>query len=202
MEDDDLVAISALNAYLYCDRRCALRHTEGLYVHNVHTATGTIEHEHADAPGQEYSGSVKVLRALPLLSRRVGLTGKSDVVELPRQGPPLPVEYKHGPRRRWDNDEVQLCAQALCLEEMLRTEVPVGALFHVKERRRSEVRFTEELRHKTETVTSEVRALLRSEQIPLAVLKPQCQGCSLHELCLPELRGTALPRANELFRVR
>jgi CRISPR-associated exonuclease Cas4 len=101
----------------------------------------------------------------------------------------LPVDYKLGKRRKWDNDDVQLCAQALCLEEMLGVNVPKGAIYHVKSRRRRDVVFTDELRRATIQAIDNVRALMLSDDVPPAVLKPQCKGCSLHAVCLPELTG-------------
>lgn len=100
---------------------------------------------------------------------------------------PFPVEYKRGKRRKWDNDDVQLCAQAICLEEMLGVEVPRGAIFHIRSKRRREVVFTDKLRKKTEMAAARLHELIASGVTPPAVLKPQCEGCSLREVCLPEL---------------
>jgi CRISPR-associated exonuclease Cas4 len=102
---------------------------------------------------------------------------------------PYPIEYKRGRRRRWDNDDVQLCAQALCLEEMLSVAVPAGAIFHVKSKRRREIMFTRELRAKTEHAARRLHELVASGITPPPVLKPRCRGCSLHDLCMPELLG-------------
>jgi CRISPR-associated exonuclease Cas4 len=100
---------------------------------------------------------------------------------------PFPVEYKRGKRRRWDNNDVQLCAQALCLEEMLGVAVPAGALYHVRSKRRQEIAFTPELRAKTEAAARRLHELVRSGITPPPVLKPRCRGCSLFELCMPGL---------------
>ncbi len=115
-----------------------------------------------------------------------------------------PVEYKRGKRRKWDNDDVQLCAQALCLEEMLGVPVPAGAIFHIKSKRRREVLFTDKLRKKTEAAAARLHELIASGITPLAVLKPQCDGCSLREVCLPELadQSARVERyCRELFQV-
>jgi CRISPR-associated exonuclease Cas4 len=196
-EGDDLVPLSALNALLYCDRRAALRHIEALYVHNEHTLRGDQLHSRADRPGFERRRGVRTERGLWLVCRRLGLYGKADLIEFrrpaggkPRGKPvaevPLPVEYKRGRSRRWDNDEVQLCAQAMCLEEMLGVAVPEGAIYHAQSRERRAVAFDPDLRARTETAVARLHELLATDAIPPAVLKPQCRGCSLRGYCLPE----------------
>ena len=122
---------------------------------------------------------------------RYGIAGKADIVEL-RDDVPVPVEYKKGKRRRFDNDDVQLCAQALCLEEMFACAVPLGYVYHAGSRRRREVLFDWRLRAETVRVIEAVRALLASGRTPAAELKPRCDGCSLRGVCLPELTGGAL----------
>lgn len=185
-ENLEPVSISALNQFVFCPRRCALMHVEGIWQDNQHTVIGSLLHEHADDLGYETGEGVTVLRALPLYSARVGLSGKADIVEV-CDGVPAPVEYKKGKRRRFDNDDVQLCAQALCLEEMFACEVPVGFIFHAASRRRREVIFDWQLRAETERTIQAVRTLLASTEIPAAELKPRCEGCSLRGVCLPEL---------------
>ena len=183
---EEVIAISALNQFVFCPRRCALMHVEGIWADNAHTLRGTQIHEHADAPGYETERGVTLLRAVPLYSRRYGLSGRADIVE--KRGRELiPVEYKKGPRRKFDNDDVQLCAQALCLEEMFQTTVRRGFIFHAASKRRREVLLNEELRQQTQTVIAAVRELLANETIPPAELKPRCDGCSLRGICLPEL---------------
>ncbi len=213
-EGDDLVPLSALNALLYCDRRAALRHLDGLYVHNVHTRLGDSLHKRADKPGFEKRKGIRTERALWIASRRLRLFGRADLVEFRRapgkrrRGDPVvetasPVEYKRGKKRRWDNDDVQLCAQALCLEEMLGTAVPSGAIYHEQSKSRRDVEFTPELRAQTEDAVARLHALLESGRIPPAVLKPRCRGCSLRGHCLPEAFGNPVAIANylgELFR--
>ena len=205
--DDDPLQLRFLNDYLYCPRRCALHRVEGLWSDNAFTLSGEIAHETADDPGYRQTvdalGTVlRIERALPLFSRRLNLVGKSDIVEFhrdPAGGPaiPRPVDYKLGKRRKWDNDDVQLCAQGMCLEEMLGVSVSAGAIYHVPTRRRREVPFTPELRLLTLRVIEEVRDLLAEQRVPAAVLRPQCQGCSMHATCLPELtqKPTSLERA-------
>ena len=182
--------LSLLNDYLYCPRRAALKIVEGWREANVHTDRGDIVHEHADLPGYEVAKGVKLLRALPVFSERLGLNGKCDIVEQRPDGSLFPVEFKLGKRRKWENDDAQLCAQALCLEEMFGVPVPRGAIFHADSKRRREVEFTAELRQLTENTASELQRLLAAETLPAAVFKPACEECSLYETCLPALTGS------------
>jgi CRISPR-associated exonuclease Cas4 len=183
--------LSALNHLVFCERRCALIHIEGVFVQNAFTVEGTFAHEAADHSGYEVKEGVRVLHALPLWSERLRLSGKADIVEFqPKPAgseTPFPVEYKRGRRNRWQNDDIQICAQALCLEEMLGVEVPCGAIFHVLSKRRRELEFTAALRAQTEAAVLRLHELVASGQIPRAVLLPKCEGCSLHEICMPEL---------------
>lgn len=185
------IVIAALNQYVFCPRRCALMFVEGIWSDNEHTAIGTMLHDHADAPGYEMDEGVKVLRGLPLFSRRYGITGKADIVEM-RLGVPAPVEYKKGRRRKFENDDIQLCAQALCLEEMFSTAVPEGFIYHATSKRRRRVVFDESLRSETEETIHAVRQLIADGAVPSAVLKPRCDGCSLRSVCMPELTGARM----------
>lgn len=201
----EYLALSLLNDFLFCSRRAALKAVEGWWGENVHTIKGDIAHEHADLPGYEVAKGVKLLRALPVFSERLGLSGKCDIVERHADGTLCPVEYKKGRRRRFENDDAQLCAQALCLEEMFGRPVTHGAIFHAASKRRRELEFTPELRKTTEDAAAELHRLVAAGTVPLAVLKPACEQCSLYRICLPEV--TSLPEslakaAAELFRVR
>jgi CRISPR-associated exonuclease Cas4 len=214
--------LSALNHLLYCERRAYLIHAEGVFVDNEHTVLGNLAHEHVDFAGYEQRAGWTLLRALPLFSDHLGLTGKADLVEVryaddtsaqpiipagrfPIQPPrPIitaarPVEYKKGPKRRWDNDEVQLCAQALCLEEMFGLSVETGAIFHASSQTRREIVFDSALRHKTLFALAAFKSLIAASRIPPAILKPQCDGCSLRAICLPE---ASAHRAGSLFAPR
>ncbi len=182
--------ISALNHLVFCERRCALIHVEGVFEENVYTLEGTFAHETADTPGYQNEKGVKVERALPLYSRRLLLSGRADIVELRRQGKllvPCPIDYKRGAKHKWENDDVQLCAQGLCLEEMLGVEVPRGAIFHATSRRRREVEFSDELRRLTLDSIRRLHELIREARIPAANYEPKCEGCSLIQICMPEL---------------
>ncbi len=191
----EFLPLSALNDYLYCGRRAALKFVDGLRGENEHTVLGNLTHEHVDTPGYEQRAGWELLRALPLFSDQLGLSGKADLVEVQRNittgqiTAAHPVEYKKGPKRRFDNDEVQVCAQALCLEEMLGITVDSGAIYHAASACRTEVRCHNVLRAHTLATLANLRALVAAKSIPPAELKPQCEGCSLHEVCLPEAAG-------------
>jgi len=186
--DLDWIPVSALNQYAYCPRRCYLIHAEGEFVNNVHTLRGTHEHERVDKLRHEVSAGVRVEYSLPVWSRRLGLSGKCDAVEFHPDGSVYPVEYKHGKRKRWINDDLQLAAQAMCLEETLGQSVPKGAIFHQQSRRRREVVIDDVLRQAVETAAREVRELLTRKQLPPPVDDPRrCPECSLREICQPEI---------------
>ncbi|MFZ1386242.1 MAG: CRISPR-associated protein Cas4 [Thiolinea sp.] len=189
---DHPIMLSALQHYSYCPRQCALIHQEQTFEDNVFTVRGHLAHERVDSgeSGMEYG--VRVERALPLFSERYGLVGKADVVEFLDDGTPYPVEYKQGKRQQKLHDEVQVAAQALCLEEMTGKIVPEGAIFHHKTRRRRVVPITETLREHTLHLITQVRALLDSGAMPAPVDDSAlCQACSLSEVCQPELVGQA-----------
>jgi len=185
---DDPIPISALNQYAYCPRRCYLIHAESEFEDNLHTLRGAHEHERVDGLKHEVSTGVRVEYALPVWSRRLGLSGRCDAVEFHPDGMVYPVEYKHGKRRRWINDDLQLAAQALCLEEMLGRPVTKGAIYHQQSRRRREVIVNEALRREVETTVAAVRALLsKSARPPLTDDPRRCPECSLRDTCQPDL---------------
>ena len=187
----DPIPLSLLNDFLYCQRRAALKAIEGWRGTNEHTVVGDSVHEQADVSGYETVKGVTLLRALPVWSERLGLNGKCDIVERHPDGSLVPVEFKKGRRRKFDNDDAQLCAQALCLEEMFGLDIPKGAIFHARSKRRREVEFTEDLRRLTEQAIEAVHRLIEEEAVPQAVHKPQCSECSLFDYCLPEI--TSVP---------
>jgi len=192
MDDEELIPISALQHYLYCPRQCALIHVERLWAENVHTAAGRLMHQRSDKPLSEKRRGVHTATALVLGSEKLGLVGVADVVEFHDVGDqrrPFPIEYKRGRPKAHRADEVQLCAQALCLEDMLGVEVPQGALFYGQTRRRAEVTFDSELRALTVTVIEQVCEQLRQRKTPSATyLAARCDSCSLLELCRPQLQ--------------
>jgi len=201
--DREAVPLSLLNDFLYCLRRAGLKIIEGWWGENEHTVRGELAHDHADLPGYEVAKGVKLLRALPVFSERLGLSGKCDIVEQHSDGLLSPVEYKKGKRRRFENDDAQLCAQALCLEEMFGQSVPGGAIFHAASKRRREVEFTAQLRKLTEDAVSDLHRLVDAGTVPPAVFKPACEECSLYRICLPEVTSrpaNVAQAAAELFR--
>lgn len=201
--------LSLLNDFLYCPRRAALKIVEGWRSANEHTNRGDIVHEHADLPGYEVAKGVLLWRALPVWSDRLGLNGKCDIVEVHHDSNPnskfqnpkslLPVEFKLGKRKQWRNDDAQLCAQALCLEEMFDAAVEQGAVFHADSKRRREVIFTPELRDQTKASVLLLHELLASATVPPAVYKKACEECSLFDICLPKATEAG-DRAERLAR--
>lgn len=169
------VPISALQHWSYCPRQCALIHVEQAFANNVFTARGNAVHALVDEPGGERKGTVRIERALPLWCDRLGLVGKADLVEFGTDGGAYPVEYKHGPRRKHEHDDLQVAAQALCLEEMTGQPVPAGAIFHFSSRRRREVVIGPELRYAVETTVLAVRAMLASAKLPAPVNDDRCR---------------------------
>ncbi len=192
MTEVDPIPLSALNHWTYCPRRCGLIHLEREFTDNIHTARGNAEHDKVDGIHHETCGDRRVETALPVWCDRVGLIGKCDVVEFLSDGTPYPIEYKHGPKRKWLNDDIQLAAQAICLEEMIDRPVPKGAIFHASSHRRREVAITPELRRLVEETAAAIRAMLSSGKLPLPVNDARCRECSLKDICQPEaLAGRA-----------
>jgi CRISPR-associated exonuclease Cas4 len=187
---EEIISISALNQYVFCPRRCALMHVEGIWSENFHTAQGTIQHKNADERRYETVREAKCLHALPLYSEIYGLNGRADIIEI-HPNEIIPVEYKKGKRREFDNDNIQLTAQALCLEEMFQTTIRRGFIYHTASKKRREVFFDETLRFETISTIENVRRLLQTQTIPAAHFLPRCSGCSLYGTCLPELSDTA-----------
>ncbi len=181
------VPISAIEHFSYCPRQCGLIHVEQTYEENLYTVQGSLAHERVDSGDDKPTRGVPVARGIPLWSWRLGLYGKADLVEL-RPAGPYPVEYKVG-RRGGIHSDLQLCAQALCLEEMLGTSVTAGAIYHHATRRREEVSFTADLRQRTEQIVAEIREMLRAGRLPAPVNDARCPNCSLFDACLPNLAG-------------
>ncbi|MFN0133607.1 MAG: CRISPR-associated protein Cas4 [Phycisphaerales bacterium] len=214
----DPLPISALQHLIFCERQCALIHIEGLWAENRLTVEGRILHRraHAEDAGPRGGGraesrpGVRIVRGLALQSERLGLIGKADVVEF-RSPPgatrlppvPFPVEYKRGRPKKHDADLVQLCAQALCLEEMLGLApggVPAGALYYGRTRHRLDVPFDRALRERTEAAGARLHELIASGVTPRARREKKCDRCSLLNLCLPDATGPGKSAARYLER--
>jgi CRISPR-associated exonuclease Cas4 len=203
--EDDLLPLSALQHLGFCPRQCGLIHLEGAWSENRLTAEGRSMHDKVHRLQTESRPGIRIARALRLHSFTLGLSGQADVVEfheLPdgsvcgvplegsrKQWQPMPVEYKHGSPKASHCDIVQLCAQAICLEEMLGAKIEVGALFYGKPRRRQEVVFTGELRCETEELATMLHSLVKSGRTPTAKYEKKCDSCSLLALCMPKVTG-------------
>ncbi|MFH1673005.1 MAG: CRISPR-associated protein Cas4 [Pseudomonadota bacterium] len=197
--EDDLLPISALQHLLFCERQCALIHIEQAWAENLFTAEGRIMHERVHTADRESRGDVRIEFGMSVRSLRLGLIGKADVVEFHRKSDsqkagslawvPFPVEYKRGKPKKDNCDKVQLCAQALCLEEMLGIEVPSGALFYGKRRRRTDIVFDDALRRQTEETAIRLHELIAAGQTPKPVYTAKCDSCSLVQMCLPKTLG-------------
>lgn len=185
-EADDPIMLSALQHWSYCPRQCALIHLEQAFAENVHTMRGNAAHERVDTAGFETFEGVRSERALPVWSDRLGLIGKCDVVEFHPDGHIYPVEYKHGKKRPQTHDDLQLAAQAMCLEEMFGKPVTSGAIYHHTSRRRREVNITSALRVLVEETVAAIRAMLVSGKLPPPVNDARCKECSLNEICQPQ----------------
>ena len=189
--EDALIPISALQHYLYCPRQCALIHVERLWAEDGATAEGRILHERVDAGRPENRPGLSIGRRVQLRSLALGVFGMADVVEFhatPKSAAarPFPVEYKRGKPKAHRADEVQLCAQAICLEEMFEQVVPEGALFYGETQRREAVLLDDALRRLTARVAAEARTMMAASGLPAPVRKPGCRRCSLQSLCLPD----------------
>jgi CRISPR-associated exonuclease Cas4 len=192
----DLLPISALQHLLYCERQCALIHVEQVWAENRFTAEGNVMHEKAHDGPDETKAGVRIVRGLDVKSETLGLSGQCDVVEFHQQVGKhcaasdfsvLPIEFKRGKPKAHRADEVQLCAQALCLEEMLGESIPEGRVFYGQTRRRADVIFDQELRTLTAETALRLHELIESRATPPAVYEARkCDACSLIELCMPQ----------------
>ncbi|MDD2776089.1 MAG: CRISPR-associated protein Cas4 [Gallionella sp.] len=189
MPTPDLIMLSALQHWSYCPRQCALIHLEQAFDDNVHTMRGNAAHERVDEAGFETFEGVRAERALPVWSDRLGLIGKCDVVEFHPDGRTYPVEYKHGQKRAKTHDDIQLVAQALCLEEMTGKIITHGAIYHHGSRRRREVEITPALRRLVEDTVAAIRAMLASGNLPPPADDARCKECSLNDICQPHALG-------------
>lgn len=202
--DLDQVPLSALQHWQYCPRQCGLIHLEQVFDENVHTLRGQAEHAKTDQPGVETAKGVRVVRALPLWHDALGLVGKSDVVEFWPGGQPYPVEYKHGSRHKAADiaacDDIQLAAQAMCLESMTGKAVSEGAIFYATSKRRRVVAITPELRTQVAQTAQAIRDMFASTRLPPPLVAEQaarrCKACSLLERCQPQALSAAVVAAH------
>ena len=189
--EDELIPVSALQHALFCERQCALIHIEGLWEENLFTAEGRVLHERVDREHHESRRNRRTEYGMAIRSLEYGLIGKADVVELEKSGRGYdlvrPVEFKRGKQKDSDIDRVQLCAQALCLEEMFGTAVEEAQFYYLREHRRTSVELVSDLRSRTAELIRRVRELFESRVTPPAVYeKKKCDRCSLYDLCMPK----------------
>jgi CRISPR-associated exonuclease Cas4 len=193
--ENEYFQLSALQHFLFCKRQCALIHLEQIWVENRFTAEGRDMHERVDRGDQVDRGKVRIEYGLNLKSRALGLTGKADVVEfhldptVKNRWIPFPVEYKRGKPKKDDSDKVQLCAQAVCLEEMLDIQVDQGALFYGKTRRRLDVKFDLFLRNITQKTSDAFHEMMDSGVTPPPRYEKKCDTCSFFSVCMPRTIG-------------
>ena len=190
LDEEEPIMLSALQHYTFCERQCALIHIEQVWSESGLTAEGRIMHERVHEQDRESRGNVRIEYGIPLRSLKLGLTGKADVVEFHRldkaRWQPFPIEYKRGKPKLDHCDLIQLCAQAMCLEEMLSVPVPEGAMFYGRTRRRLDVFFDDSLRKETEDAAAKAHQLIASGTTPPPVYEKRCERCSLIAECLPK----------------
>lgn len=187
MDDLKLVPLSALQHFAFCPRQCALIHNEQVWADNWHTAKGILLHKRVDSGDPESRNGVRFERAVQVCAEQLGVTGKLDLVEKNLStGQLTPVEYKKGKAKPGNWDKVQLCAQALCLEEMTEQPINMGYLWYWQTRRREPVEFTAALRQQTLGIIDNVRHLINSDLLPKPVYEKKCQACSLIDICNPQ----------------
>lgn len=183
-----LVEAHAINTYAYCPRRCYYEYVERVFYHNVYTVHGKLLHEHVDRYGQEHRGERQVIRSLFFRSEALGLVAKCDIVE-EENGRIYPVEYKRGKIADWENNHLQLCAQALLLEESMGHQISTGYLFFYGSNRRLKVDFNSDLRQKTLKVVESIRDLYQEPTPPDGIDEwSRCKHCSMVDYCLPQDR--------------
>ena len=186
-DESDLIPISALQHFIFCPRQCALAYMEGVWEENVLTAQGRLLHAKVHLPGVENRPGLRKIFDMPLRSLKHGIVGKTDVILKFDEYTYVPLEYKHGKPKVKEMDTVQLCAQALCLEEMKGIIIEKGLIYYWGIKRRVEVPFDDTLRNKTIDTIEKVRELFKSERTPTPIYSRKCKSCSLHDECIPEV---------------
>lgn len=205
---DDYLMISGIQHFKFCRRQWALIHVEQQWDENEHTVVGELMHKKAHDPYLiEKRKDVLIVRAIPVSSRSIGISGECDIVEFHKcdEGIKLighrglysvyPVEYKKGKPKESDEDKLQLAAQAMCLEEMFLTQIPEGALYYGETRRREVVEFTEEIRNQVKSIFEEMHGYYERKYTPKVKTTKACSGCSLKDICLPKLMKTGSVKA-------
>ncbi|EKD25946.1 MAG: hypothetical protein ACD_79C01434G0015 [uncultured bacterium] len=204
--EDDLLPISGLQHLIFCPRQCALIHIEQAWEENRFTAEGRVMHEKVHDEGHESRGKIRTVYSLMLRSMEYGLIGKADVVEFHFENQiwhPFPVEYKRGNPKLDDCDVVQLCAQALSLEEMLNVKIPRGSIFYGKTMHRFDVDFNQDLRDKTIDIAKRFHVLIKNGVTPLPIYNEKCESCSLIRQCMPKalVKSKSQQYLNKIFEI-
>lgn len=189
--EDEFLQLSALQHFVFCKRQCALIHIEQAWSENWLTAEGRIMHEHVHQEETERRAHIRIVRGMLLHSFELGLVGKADVVEFHETDKgddwiPFPIEYKRGRPKADDSDRIQLCAQALCLEEMMDKDIRNGALYYGRTKRRLDVPFDYDLRRKTKDTAMQLRSFIDAGRTPAPIHGPKCRLCSFVDECLPK----------------
>ena len=202
--EEDYIQLSAVSHFVHCPRRCAHIHIYGLWSENSFTAKGRIMHEKSDSGEDESRRDRHIVRSLNIFSKRLGLSGRCDVVEMINDGTqitPYPIEYKSGKPKFDISDTAQLCAQALCLEEMMDLTITEAALFYGKPRRRLSVMIDETLRKETEKIILSIHSMIQERKVPAAVYNRKCDSCSLNSICMPKIKpGRIIKYIEELYK--
>lgn len=184
--DFEVVPISAISHHLYCPRQNALIHTEGVFSENELTVSGSIGHKFVDEEKSYMDHGTHKETSYRVFSEELGITGIADIIEFPDSLPPYPIDYKNGKIASWENQEAQLCAVALCLEEMFDVNILHGAIYHIQSKKRHEVEFSNKLRNLTKQAISEIRNNLINNYVPERKYSKICDLCSLFNICLPK----------------
>lgn len=187
--EENYLHLNGLQHLRFCPRQCALIYVENLWQENYFTASGRAQHDKVHSGVGESRRVVRTERDLKIASSLLGITGQTDAVEFYSDGTIIPIEYKHGEPKEDSCDEVQLCAQVICLEEMLNCKIDEGALYYFKIRRRVSVKITEELRAETIELARKFHELVESGKTPPAEYKRKCESCSFIDECFPESAG-------------
>ncbi len=199
--EDRFISISALQHYIFCPRQCGLIHLEQQWLENRLTAKGQLLHQKVHEADMEIRPGLRIVRSLRIHSYSLGIVGQADVVEFHQSQTgielpgakglwqPVPVEYKKGKPKQDNCDKVQLCAQAMCLEEMLNVTIPQGALFYGKIKRRAQVELTPVLRQQTKDCIRQIHGIFENKVTPRVEYAKKCKNCSLYDICLPQTTG-------------
>ena len=185
MNDIEYIPIAALNQYSYCPHRCWRMFCAGEFADNQYTIEGTSLHNRVHTLGEGHREETWQIRAIWLKSEQYKLIGKSDLIE-ESDGHWYPIEYKRGHKRQWDNDELQVCAQALCLEEMLGQTITQGYVYYAQSHQRQPVEISAELRETAIATIQAVQKIMQTGNMPPAIYTERCRGCSLYQQCLPQ----------------